>query len=610
MLFGKYVNRFYKKYWYDFILGIFFLIVVDIAQLILPNLIQGVVNIFGYYPQGSAAYNLYTPMKERFFDGFWMEGTLLNLTGFSFSFLLTILGVIAVVMFLGRAGWRYAILGLGIHIDYDLREQMFEHATKLSVSFYKTQKVGTMMEYFNSDLEDVKSAFTDGTIFLIDFLVLGTLSLVKMYMISPLIASICLIPLLLIVVTGLVVEHFSEKKYSAQLTAGEAVSDFAQEDYSGMAVIKAFVREPFQSGMFRTKVADYKKASLGYVRFSLVLDSIYGVFINSVFVVGILIGVNEIQKGNLLAGSLSGFMGYLDALIWPMFAISGLVGIVARSYASLKKVTNFLDTPVDLKDVSEEEGKDLPPFNGDILFSNFNFSYPDDNRSQVLSDISLHVRPGDNIGIVGRTGSGKSTLVKVLLKIYNIPEGKLFFNGVDINKWPAKLIRKNIGYVAQNAFLFSEAIKDNIAFSEDHVNEQEVKKAANFACVDKAITEFANGYDTVVGERGTTLSGGQKQRIAMARAIIKNPPVLILDDSVSAVDSDTEKQILKNIKELRKGKTTFIVSSRISSVENMDNIIVMDKGHIVGTGDHQELMNTCPLYQDIVRLQELEKEEN
>ncbi len=610
MLFGKYVNRFYRRYWYDFVLGIFFLVIVDIAQLILPNLIQGVVNMFGVYPAGSAEYALYQPMKEKFFDGFWMEGNLFELKGFSFSFLLTILACVAAVMFCGRAGWRYAILGLGINIDYDLREPMFEHATKLSVSYYKTQKIGTMMEYFNSDLEDVKSAFTDGTIFLIDFLVLGTLSLVKMFRISPLIASICLIPLLMIVVTGIFVEHFSEKKYSAQLTAGEAVSDFAQEDYSGMSVVKAFVREPFQSKIFRSKVSDYKKASLGYVRFSLLLDSIYGVFINSVFVVAILIGVNEIQKGNLIAGSLSGFMGYLDALIWPMFAISGLVGIIARSYASLKKVTKFLDMPIDLKDVSEEEGKNLPPFNGDILFSNLNFSYPDDNRAQVLSDISLHVRPGDNIGIVGRTGSGKSTLVKVLLKIYNIPEGKLFINGVDINKWPAKLIRKNIGYVAQNAFLFSEAVKDNIAFSEDRVDEAEVKKAASFACVDKAISEFANGYDTIVGERGTTLSGGQKQRIAMARAIINNPPVLILDDSVSAVDSDTEKQILKNIRELRKGKTTFIVSSRISSVENMDNIIVMDKGHIVGIGDHQELMQTCPLYQDIVRLQELEKEEN
>jgi ATP-binding cassette subfamily B protein len=399
------------------------------------------------------------------------------------------------------------------------------------------------------------------------------------------------------------------KKYDAQLTSFEKLSDFTQEDYSGIAVVKAFVREKYQASKFHEQNTDYKKKNINYIRFSLALDSIIGLLINAVFVITIMVGSYQSLFGNsgLQVSDLVKFVGYLDALIWPMFAIASLINIISKSYASLHKVDEFLDAPIDLKDTNDESG--LPAFNGDVLFKDFNFAYPDNNKSMVLQNVTLHVKPGDNIGIVGRTGSGKSTLVKVLLKIYNIEEGHLFFNNVDINKWPARDIRDNIGYVAQNAFLFSDQIRNNIAFGNSSLELDDVIKAADFACVDNAINDFKEGYETVIGEKGTTLSGGQKQRIAMARAIVKDPMILILDDSVSAVDSDTEKKILKNIKELRKGKTTFIVSSRISSIEQMDNIICMDEGRIVGIGSHEELLKSCPLYADIVHLQELEKEE-
>lgn len=597
MLFGKHVNKFYGRYWYDFALGIFFLIMVDVVQLAVPELLGNIVKIFD---KGAPTFN--QSIYDNFFTASVTEHN-------SFAFTLLALLIIGVLMFIGRSGWRFAINGLGINIDYDLRSEMFSHAEELSVSYYKTKKTGTLMAVFNSDLEQVKSAFTDGTIFLIDFLVLGGLSLYRMFSISWQITLACAIPLILMTFSGGLVGKIIMKKYDAQLTSFEKLSDFTQEDYSGIAVVKAFVREKYQASKFHEQNTDYKKKNINYIRFSLALDSIIGLLINAVFVITIMVGSYQSLFGNsgLQVSDLVKFVGYLDALIWPMFAIASLINIISKSYASLHKVDEFLDAPIDLKDTNDESG--LPAFNGDVLFKDFNFAYPDNNKSMVLQNVTLHVKPGDNIGIVGRTGSGKSTLVKVLLKIYNIEEGHLFFNNVDINKWPARDIRDNIGYVAQNAFLFSDQIRNNIAFGNSSLELDDVIKAADFACVDNAINDFKEGYETVIGEKGTTLSGGQKQRIAMARAIVKDPMILILDDSVSAVDSDTEKKILKNIKELRKGKTTFIVSSRISSIEQMDNIICMDEGRIVGIGSHEELLKSCPLYADIVHLQELEKEE-
>jgi ATP-binding cassette subfamily B multidrug efflux pump len=595
MLFGKYVNRFYGKYWYNFLLGVLFLILVDVAQLFIPDLIGNIVYVFSKKADPSLAQNFFSAGPT-------------DPNGFLYFLIWT--GGIGVVMLIGRCCWRFAINGLGIKIDYDLREQMFDHAEKLSVSYYKRQKTGTLMAIFNSDLESVKESFTDGMICLIDFLCLGGISMYKLFSLNWQMALACTVPLIFMACWGGLVGKAISKRYDAQLTSFESLSDYTQETFSGIAVIKAFTRETFQMLQFAKKNSDYKQKNISYLRFSIALDAVLRLLIDSLFGVAMFFGAYlSISAAGIDVGNLVKFIGYLDALIWPMFAISRLINITSRSYASLKKVTEFLDTPIELKDTAAPEAEGLPPFTGDILFKNFDFAYPDNTDSLVLKNISLHVKPGDNIGIVGRTGSGKSTLVNVLLKIYNIPEGKIFFDGVDINQWPAKVVRKNIGYVAQDAFLFSDLIRNNIAFSNEGISDEEVVKAADFACIDNAIRDFKEGYKTEIGEKGTTLSGGQKQRIAMARAIVNNPAVLILDDSVSAVDSDTEQKILSNIRTLRKGKTTFIVSSRVSSIENMDNIIVMNQGEIVGFGDHEELMASCPLYQEMVKLQELEKEE-
>jgi len=593
MLFGKYVNKFYLKYWYHFIGGIVFLIVVDVAQLRIPELIGNVVSVFSN--------------EDRAGDLsiFWTTG-LENVN--SYIYFLISLAAVGGVMFVGRIFWRVFINNLGVKVENDFRTMLFKHALELDVTYYNKQKTGALMSYFNNDLESIRSAFTEGIIFLIDGAVLGTLAIIKLFQIDWRLALISVLPLVLMgVCAGLIGKGISQK-YKDQLNAFEKMSDFSQENFSGISVIKAFVREGHQMRVFAKLNKKNKDTNMAYLRLSIILDAVIDFLIYTVLIVIFLGGgYLAIYEPSFDVGTLTTFAGYFDSLIWPMIAIAYLINIVSQSYASLKKVNEFLDAPVTLKDVPEDSAKQLPPISGDITFKDFNFNYPD-AKNNVLSNINLHIKAGENIGIVGKTGSGKSTFVKVLLKIYNIDDGKIFFDGKDINEWPAKTIRDNIGYVAQNAFLFSDLVANNISFGRPNTSQQEIVSAADFACIDGAIRQFKDGYKTIVGEKGTTLSGGQRQRIAMARAVIKNPPILILDDSVSAVDSETESAILHNIRKIRQDKTTVIVSSRISSVQNADHIIVMDKGKIIGYGTHEELLESCSLYKILVEYQALEAE--
>lgn len=593
MLFGKYVNKFYLKYWYHFIGGIVFLIVVDVAQLRIPELIGNVVSVFSN--------------EDRAGDLsiFWTTG-LENVN--SYIYFLISLAAVGGVMFVGRIFWRVFINNLGVKVENDFRTMLFKHALELDVTYYNKQKTGALMSYFNNDLESIRSAFTEGIIFLIDGAVLGTLAIIKLFQIDWRLALISVLPLVLMgVCAGLIGKGISQK-YKDQLNAFEKMSDFSQENFSGISVIKAFVREGHQMRVFAKLNKKNKDTNMAYLRLSIILDAVIDFLIYTVLIVIFLGGgYLAIYEPSFDVGTLTTFAGYFDSLIWPMIAIAYLINIVSQSYASLKKVNEFLDAPITLKDVPEDSAKQLPPISGDITFKDFNFNYPD-AKNNVLSNINLHIKAGENIGIVGKTGSGKSTFVKVLLKIYNIDDGKIFFDGKDINEWPAKTIRDNIGYVAQNAFLFSDLVANNISFGRPNTSQQEIVSAADFACIDGAIRQFKDGYKTIVGEKGTTLSGGQRQRIAMARAVIKNPPILILDDSVSAVDSETESAILHNIRKIRQDKTTVIVSSRISSVQNADHIIVMDKGKIIGYGTHEELLESCSLYKILVEYQALEAE--
>lgn len=584
MIFNKTINCYYKKYWYCFFFGILFLILVDVTQLFLPKIIGDLVDA----------------ISDK------------TLTSEIIAKNVLYIFLIGIAVFVGRIVWRLFINGVNYKIQSDLRKRLFIHCENLPKEFYTTHKTGGLMALLTNDVESVGETFSAGVMFLIDVVCLGSMAFIYMAQMNWALALVSAVPLVFLIFSGNILEKYETKTYEENQQAFENLSDFTTESFSGISVIKAFIKEKEQLSNFAKHADNNRKKSIAFIK----LDSLYTAIINAIIyisavliiVVGGIFIINDVKipgTTTMTGGNLSTFYGYFDTLVWPILAIVFLISTASRGKASCNRITELLNTKITVKD--KEGLKDDNEVKGAISIRNLTFSYPD-GSSPALKNINVDIKPGENIGIIGRTGSGKTTFVNTILKLYNVEDGHVFIDGKDINLWTTHKLREAIGYVAQDTFLFSCSISDNIAFSNPCLNKEKIEMAARFACVADNIKDFKEGYNTVIGERGVTLSGGQKQRISMARAIAKDPQILILDDSVSAVDSSTEKEILSNIKRLRKGKTTLIVAHRISAVEDLDHIIVLDEGSIVGFGTHFELLADNKVYQDIVKLQELEKE--
>ena len=397
-------------------------------------------------------------------------------------------------------------------------------------------------------------------------------------------------------------------KFRKRQEAYERLSDFTQENFSGIAVVKAFVKEVHEIRHFDRVNEDNRAKIIEHVRFATILNVLLTAFISSVFAIlfggGAYFVINGFMGNEFTVGELWEFVGYFDAVIWPFMAVAQLINMRSQAAASLQIVTEFLDEPVEIVD---NDLDDIDNIKGKIEFNHLNFKYPDGSNN-VLEDITFTVNCGEMVGIIGKTGCGKTTVVDLLLRTYNLEENQLFIDDKDIMNLPFKKVREAIGYVPQDNFLFSDTVANNIAFAFESVEEDKIIEAAELADVHNNIIEFNEKYQTVLGERGVTLSGGQKQRVSIARALIKDPAILIFDDSVSAVDTKTEETILSNLRRLRKGKTTIMIAHRISTVETLDKIVVMDEGKIIGIGKHNELLESCMEYKEMVRLQSLEKQ--
>ena len=578
MLLGKNFRKYYLKYALYFLVGIGVLIYVDWIQLDIPKLVGGIIDT----------------LKSSTPDTQAIKDSILQIA------------ILAGLITLGRFLWRYTIFGASRRIEYNLRNAMFVHATKLSQSYYSQEKVGGLMAYFINDLEAVRQVYGPGILTLIDGVMLGGFALYRMANLNARLTLYAAIPMLILGVILVYIRKSIASIFKKRQESFEKLSDFTQENFSGISVIKAFVRETKEASFFSKRNDDLFNKNMVFVKFIISVNIAISLALNLIILLIIMYGsflVLRTDGTGLTTGQLTEYISYFFTLIWPVMALSRFIQIQSQAKASATRIDKFLNTEVEIND--KEDALDIDDLKGSISVKNLTFKYPD-GEEPVLKDVSFEIKAGEMVGILGRTGSGKSSLVDLFLRIYNLDDNSVFVGDHDIMKLTLRSVRKTIGYVPQDNFLFSDTITNNIGFAYDNPDEDEIKESARLADVYENVMEFKEQFNTILGERGVTVSGGQKQRISIARALAKNPEILILDDSVSAVDTKTEDAIINNLHKVRKGKTTIFIAHRISTVKKMDKIILLDQGRISAVGSHATLMKTSALYQDMVKRQTLE----
>lgn len=578
MLFGRHFGKYYIKYLFYFLIGIIVLVAVNWYQLEIPMYVGLIID----------------HIKLESIDSNYVDNMIFNII------------LIAIGLTLGRFIWRYTIFGASRKIEFDLRNTMFAHSTKLSQSFYSHEKVGGLMAHFINDLEAVRMSFGPGILMLVDGVVLGGFSIYRMAILDIKMTLYAALPMVILTAVLVVIRKKITLKFKERQAAVEKLSDFTQENFSGVTVIKAFVRELKEALLFKKHNMSLYQTNINFVKFLIVIDIVIGLALNFVIllivVLGSLLVINVDQTGFTI-GQLTQYIAYFFTLIWPTMALSQFINIQAQAKASAQRIGKLLDTPVEVK--NRENAVEINDLVGSISVKNLTFQYPDGDQP-VLKNVSFDIKRGEMVGILGRTGSGKSSLVDLFLRIYNLEPNQMFIGGYDIMDLKVESVRNAIAYVPQDNFLFSDSITNNIGFSMEEPDMDQITESAKLADVYDNIMGFQEGFETILGERGVTVSGGQKQRISIARALAKNPEILILDDSVSAVDTKTEEAIIKNLHRIRKGRTTIFIAHRISTVKKMDKIILLHQGEVVAIGSHNELLKTSPMYKDMVRRQQLE----
>ena len=585
------IKDYYLKFAWLFLIGIIANIIVDITQTTVPEFLGDIVAVVS--SKSNVVFNDIAPIISKIM-------------------------IASVILFAGRMLLRFGIFSASGRIEADIRHNMFLKAERLSQRYYHENKIGTIMSWFSSDVETIEEFTGWGTIMIIDALFLSVISVYKMVRMDIVLTVIALIPMAALIIWGNQVEKLWSEKWEERQQQFDKLYDFTQETFAGIRVIKAFVKEAQELKAFSKVAKENADKNLEFthstIKFDVYIEIIIGLTMTllmgagAYFIYRCVKGMPLVLFGHtitLTAGGLTTFIGYVDTLIWPMIAMGQILQMYSRLKTSTQRIYAFLDEEEEIQNV--ENAVVLDDCKGKITFNDFSFSYPDGN-THSLSNVSFEIKPGEMVGVIGKVGSGKTTLVNSLLRLYNIERNKILIDDVDIMDLDITSLRDNIAYVPQDNFLFSDNIKNNISFANNKAELKEVREAAKFADVDDNIIDFAKGYETVTGERGVTLSGGQKQRIAIARAYMKNSPIMIMDDSVSAVDMKTEETILNNINEKRKGKTTIIIASRVSTVSHLDKILVLKDGTVEAFDTPKKLLKTSPTYKKMVYLQKLESE--
>ena len=587
MILGKHINRYYLRYGLWLLLGLAALVLVDILQLEIPKFYRMILDGMNH--------------GQVTVDGETLPFTM----EFVLDTICMPMVVVILLMIFCRFLWRICFFGSAIRLEEDLRNRMFSHAKELSREYYQVNKVGDLMSLFTNDLDTVQECFGWGVMMFFDAIFMGGLAIWDMWQMDHTLTLLSLIPMAFLLASSAIVGSRMAKKWDIRQEAFSRLSDFSQESFSGIAVIKAFVKEAKELWAFKKLNVENEKANVDHTKISVLFRVLVTLFVESVICIILGYGGYLVYQKQFTAGQLMEFIGYFNAIIWPIMAVSELIDMTSRGKASLNRISELLDAPIHVKDRPDVE--ELKNVRGKIQFKNLTFRYPD-GEFDALENLSFTIEAGENVGLVGKTGSGKTTLVDLILRTYNVPDGTVFLDDRDVNELTIHSVRQACAYVPQDNFLFSDTIENNIAFGVEGRDLDKVVHAAKLADIHGNISEFRQGYETVLGERGVTVSGGQKQRISIARALMKDAPILILDDSVSAVDTKTETAILQNLRATRAGKTTILIAHRISTIEKMDKLLFIDEGRLVAVGTHQNLYETNAAYRKMVDLQRLEEE--
>ncbi|MGG7618957.1 ABC transporter transmembrane domain-containing protein [Bacillus coreaensis] len=566
---------FFKQEKKAYISGVLLLLIVAFLQLIPPKVIGLVVD---HIEQGSLTAK--------------MLGT----------YVLVLVGA-ALMMYILRYYWRIMIFGSAVKLSMQLRNRLFHHFTSMSQSFYQRKRTGDLMAHATNDIQAIQQTAGVGVLTFVDSLSTGGFVILAMaFTISWKLTLISLIPMPFMAILTSWYGTLLHKRFHLAQEAFSSLNDKTQESITGIKVIKTFGQEKEDIEDFRKQSNDVVDKNISVARVDSLFDPTISIIVGISFFLSLTFGARYVINGELTIGQLVSFTTYLGLLIWPMLAFGWLFNIVERGRASYDRVIALLNEKAEI--VDEEAALNATP-SGDIQYEIQHFTYPNE-AEPVLQDIHFELKRGQTLGIVGKTGAGKTTLLKLLIREYDVTDGQIIFGGQQITRYKIDKLREAGGYVPQDHFLFSATIGENISFAKPLCEKEEIEEAAKIANIHEDITQFTDGYDTVVGERGVSLSGGQKQRISIARALLLNPELLILDDSLSAVDAKTEEAILTSLKENREGKTTFITSHRLSAIQHADLILVIDNGQIAQSGTHDKLMDQEGWYKEMYLRQQLE----
>ena len=579
----KHLNKYFYKYRFRLIIGVIITIIAKIFALFTPRLIGASINVVSDRLDGK--------ISEEVFRSDLMIN-ILYLIGAAI-----IAGLFTFLM-------RQTIINVSRYIEFDLKNEIYQHYQVLSLKFYKSNRTGDLMNRISEDVGKVRMYVGPAIMYTINTITLFAVALIYMIDRSPTLTLYTLLPLPILSVAIYKLSRLINKRSTIVQQSLSTLSTYSQETFSGISVIKSYGIEPRTNAEFEHLSAENRQKQINLTKVQALFFPLMILLIGISNLIVIYIGGMQYMNGEIeQIGTIAEFIIYVNMLTWPVATVGWVTSLVQQAEASQERINEFLETEPDIKNTANE----LTPIKGDIEFKNVSYVYPDTNI-EALKDVSFTIKSGQTLAILGKTGSGKSTILDLIGRLYDIDKGSILIDGKVISELNLYSLRESIGYVPQDAFLFSDSIKNNIKFGKEDATDNEVIEAAKNAQVHKNIIGFNKGYDTVLGERGITLSGGQKQRVSIARAIIKKPDILLFDDCLSAVDTETEEKILNNLLKLTKDKTTIIVSHRVSSAKNADQIIVLEDGKVIESGTHESLINSDGYYKELYTKQLSEKE--